>query len=352
MSAVPEARLPLGRIVIGDVRNRLAELPAASVDTVITSPPYYGLRDYGHAKQLGLEPDVGAWVTNLVRVCRDVARVLKPSGSLWLNAGDGYSNHERQGAPKKSLLLGPQRLAVALVQDGWIIRNQVVWAKTNPIPSSVGDRLSCTYEVMLLLVRSQRYFFDLDAIRQPITTQATKRPGAAGYRYLPDHVMPPDTGFDDDGGLNQLKVEGRAGHPLGKNPGDVWQLPTAGYRGAHFATFPLSLITPPLLATCPEKVCTRCGIPWQREAVNRRHAVPILGRLRPGCKCGVGTVPGIVLDPFMGAGTVAVAAERHGRNWVGIELNPKYAALAERRIHDHRTAREKQTTSKEKKQEI
>src|SRR5262249_4097810 len=147
-----------------------------------------------------------------------------------------------QGAAKKSLLLGPQRLAVALLKDGWLIRNQVVWAKTNPMPSSVADRLSCTYEVVLLLVRSERYFFDLDAIRQPLVTTAKKRPGSASYRYLPDEAIPPDSGFDDDRGLARLTTEGRAGHPLGKNPGDVWSLPTAGYHGAHFATFPLSLV--------------------------------------------------------------------------------------------------------------
>lgn len=336
MSARAHPRLPLGRILVGDVRERLADLPPSSVDTVITSPPYFALRDYGHPEQLGLEADVDAWVKNLVSVCDDVARVLKPTGSLWLNVGDGYSSHPSQGAAKKSLLLGPQRLAIALADAGWAIRNQVIWAKTNPMPSSVGDRLSCTYEVVFLLTRSRRYFFDLDAVRQPLVSQAKKRPSAAEYRYLPDDALPRDAGFDDDRGLNRLKVEGRAGHPLGKNPGDVWWLSTAGYRGAHFATFPVSLIERPLLATCPEKVCARCGAPWEREAVTRGSAVPIAGRPRPRCECGAEATPGVVLDPFMGAGTVAIAAETHGREWVGIELNPAYAALAEQRLTDWR----------------
>lgn len=336
MSARPDARLPLGQILIGDVRKRLAELPVSSVDTVITSPPYWNLRDYGHPGQLGLESDVQGWVAGLVDVCDVLARVLKPSGSLWLNVGDGYSNHPTQGAAKKSLLLGPQRLAVALADAGWIVRNQVVWAKSNPMPSSVEDRLSCTYEVVLLLVRSRRYFFDLDTIRQPLTSKAKKRPNAGGYRYLPNDALPPDAGFDEDRGLSRLKVEGRAGHPLGKNVGDVWWLSTAGYRGAHFATFPVSLVERPLLATCPERVCAGCGAPWRREPVNRGLIVPILGPLQPDCDCGTATTPGVVLDPFMGAGTVALAAETHGRDWIGIELNPVYAALAHRRLADWR----------------
>jgi DNA modification methylase len=319
-------------MLIGDVRKRLADLPPASVDTVITSPPYYNLRDYGHTGQLGLEPDVHGWVAGLVGVCEALARVLKPTGSLWLNIGDSFSNHPDQGTAKKSLLLGPERLSVALAEAGWIVRNRVVWAKTNPMPSSIRDRLSCTHEVVLLLVRSRRYFFDLDAIRQPLTSQARKRPNARDYRYLPDNVLPPDAGFDEDRGLNRLKVEGRAGHPLGKNPGDVWWLSTAGYRGAHFATFPISLVERPLLATCPKKVCAVCGEPWQREPVDRPAATPALGVLQPGCHCHAATTPGVVLDPFMGAGTVAVAAEQHGRDWVGIELNPAYAELARQRV--------------------
>jgi len=327
---------------------------------VITSPPYFRLRDYGHRNQLGLEPNVDAWVRSLVEVCRLVARVLKPSGSLWLNVADQFSSHTREGAPRKSLLLGPERLAVALSRDGWIIRNRVIWAKTNPMPSSTRDRLSCGHETVLLLVRSPRYFFDLDLIREPLITPAMKRrerytaDDSSGYRYLPESVMPTGGTVDDNRGLNGLKDEGQVGHPLGKNPGDVWTLATAEYRGAHFATFPLGLIERPLLASCPEKVCAGCGVPWVRELVKRDRdgdsehhhdhdpdddstrdhddGMPSPGSLKPGCDCGAGTEPGIVLDPFMGAGTTALAAEMHGRRWMGIELNPRFARLAERRL--------------------
>jgi DNA modification methylase len=301
------------------------------VDTVITSPPYFSLRDYGHSGQLGLEADVDAWVANLVSVCDELARVLKPTGSVWLNVADSYSAHPRQGAAKKSLLLGPQRLAIALSKANWVLRNQVIWAKTNPMPSSVGDRLSCAHEVVLFLVRCRRYFFDLDAIRQPLISEQPKRRRARAYRYLPEHAKPPD-GADDNLGLGALKAAGIAGHPLGKNPGDVHAIPTAGYRGAHFATFPLALVERPLLATCPEKVCTACGAPWTREPVNRNRRPAVIGSLRPGCGCGAATRPGVVLDPFCGSGTTPLAAEMHGRDWVGIELNPTFAAMAEDRL--------------------
>ena len=169
-------RLPLGTVLIGDVRERLTGLPAASVDCVITSPPYFRLRDYGMSGQIGLEETVDGWVDELRLTFRGLARVLKPTGSVWLNLGDSYSRHPRSGAPAKSLLLGPERLALALLADGWTVRNKVVWAKTNTMPTSVRDRLSCQWEVLYLLTRSRHYFFDLDAIRVP------HRSGRAGHR--------------------------------------------------------------------------------------------------------------------------------------------------------------------------
>jgi site-specific DNA-methyltransferase (adenine-specific) len=324
--------LPRRQILVGDARDRLRELPTSSVDTIITSPPYFALRDYGHQDQLGLESDAHGWVKNVVSVCDELARVLKPSGSLWINIADSYSNHQRQGAAKKSLLLGPQRLAIALAEAGWLVRNNAVWSKTNPMPSSVRDRLSTGHETILLCTRSPRYFFDLDAIRIPVVTTAKKRHRASDYQYLPDDVLPAGGDVDDNRGLNKLKAEGMAGHPLGKNPGDVWHISTAGYRGAHFATFPVALVERPLLATCPEKVCAVCGTPWRRKAVDRSRRPPTVGPLVPACECDSNIRPGVVLDPFFGAGTVGIAAEMHGRNWIGIELNPAFAALAAERV--------------------
>ncbi|MGH3928202.1 MAG: DNA-methyltransferase, partial [Pseudonocardiaceae bacterium] len=161
------SNLPLNRILVGDARARLAELPDAAVDSIITSPPYWALRDYGHDGQLGAEATVDAWADEIAALAVEFARVLTPTGSLWLNLGDSYARTPNDGAAKKSLLLAPQRVALRLTRSGWLLRNQVIWAKTNPMPSSVADRLTTTHEFVYFFTRAQRYHFDLDAIREP-----------------------------------------------------------------------------------------------------------------------------------------------------------------------------------------
>jgi site-specific DNA-methyltransferase (adenine-specific) len=329
-------------VLVGDVRDRLSGLAAGSVDTVITSPPYLGLRNYQMAGQIGLEDDVDGWVEQLRSVGHDLQRVLKPTGSWWLNLGDSYSRDPRTGAPPKSLVLGPERLAVALVADGWTIRNKVIWAKTNPMPASVKDRLACTWEVVYFLVRSNHYVFDLDAIRVPHRThQRTPNPPtgpSAATTALSSGPPPVWAGplAGNNSGLARYKANGLAGHPLGKNPGDVWTLSTANFRGEHFAVFPPALIETPLLATCPERVCAGCGIPWERDPARTLGHLAVRGELRQRCACRAGTRPGLVLDPFFGAGTVGLVAQRHGRDWLGIELNPEFATLATNRIANAR----------------
>jgi site-specific DNA-methyltransferase (adenine-specific) len=338
--------LPLNRILVGDVHERLKELPDASADCIITSPPYFALRDYGMGGQIGAETDVEAWAADIAAVGAELGRVLAPGGSLWLNLGDGYARHAREGAEKKSLLLGPQRVALRLTRAGWLLRNQIVWAKRNPMPSSVTDRLSTTHEFVYFFTRQPTYYFDLDAIRAPAVTPT--RNGRRSQTSYPPKTAVPFVGraprVDLNHGLQALKASGRESHPLGKNPGDVWHLATAGYRGAHFATFPVELIRKPLLATCPARVCARCGQPWRRapQVIDGRKLA--IGPLRTGCP-HADWRPGRVLDPFMGSGTVALAAETYGRDWLGIELNPDYAALAEQRIAEWRTKHTKENTN-------
>jgi site-specific DNA-methyltransferase (adenine-specific) len=327
----------LNRILVGDAHETLRKLPASCIDCVVTSPPYFRLRNYQHDGQLGLEQHVQLWVNELRGVLYEVARVLVPTGSVWLNLGDSYATG-REGAPAKSLLLGPERLALALIEDGWILRNKVIWAKRNPMPSAVKDRLSCTWEVVYFLTRQKRYFFDLDAIRVPHASSRPKSQKPVTYSVPPEWRV----ASTDHAGLAQLKASGKVGHPLGKNPGDVWFLSTASYRGAHHAVFPLTLAERPILAGSPERRCRRCRLPWRRETLRKLGHLALRGGLQPTCGHDVWE-PGLVLDPFIGSGTTAIAAERHGRNWLAVELNPTFARLAEQRIAAVRAAPEQKT---------
>jgi site-specific DNA-methyltransferase (adenine-specific) len=320
--------IPRNVVLEGDALERLRTLPEASVECVVTSPPYFNVRDYGAGdRELGQEAFIDQWVEHLREIAAEIARVLVPWGALWLNVADVYASHPSEGAPSKSLLLGPERLAQALSGDGWLVRNRLSWVKPNPLPSPAADRLTPSWEFVYFLVRKRSYFFDLDAIREPLARPRTARP-----RRLPSRR--PRHGARDHGhsGLTRLSREGLSGHPLGKNPGDAWQIPGARVRG-HSASFPPELIRRPILASCPEKVCTGCGQPWQRsrEPVRFIEGKPRLRTLVP-CGCGAATRPGLVLDPFMGSGTVALVAREHGRDWLGIELNPAYIKLAHRRL--------------------
>ncbi len=335
--------LPRNVILVGDAAERLRELPASSVDTVVTSPPYFALRNYQVEGQLGLEATVGDWVRNLLVVLDEVARVLKPEGSLWLNVGDSYSRHLQYGAPPKSFVLGPERLLLALVERGWVVRNKVVWAKPNYMPASVADRLTPAWEPIFFLVRNRRYFFDLDAIRVP---HRSRRSGPSRRRPTagrPEPTRPPWAGrlAGSQSGLSRLKASGSVGHPLGKNPGDVWSIAPSNVRGGvHRAMFPESLVERPLLATCPERTCLACGLAWRRQRLARPVGhLAVTGELRPVCGCGAVWRPGVVLDPFIGSGTTAVVAERLRRDWLGVELSPAFAAAAEDRIRGSRSGR-------------
>jgi len=320
------------QILAGDALTRLQALPDAYVDSIVTSPPYFRLRNYGHDDQLGLESHVNEWVARIRSLLHEAARVLVPTGTVWLNLGDSFSTHAREGATRKSLLMAPERLALGLSEDGWVIRNKIVWAKTNTIPSSVTDRLATKHEVIYLLARSTKYYFDLHSLREPHTSSPPKPRAARTSAGRPDWLGP---NSDGDRGLAALHAAGLRGHPLGKNPGDVWTLAVSSYRGAHFATFPVVLAQRMVLAGTPEARCQNCRSPYRRP-VRRLGAVATRLALQSMCDCDAGSEPGLVLDPFMGSGTTAVAAERLGRNWLGIELNPDYVALAEERIRSER----------------
>jgi site-specific DNA-methyltransferase (adenine-specific) len=326
----------LNRIIVGDARRELRKLPASSIDCVITSPPYFRLRNYQHPGQIGLEEHVGLWVNELRALLWGIKRVLVPTGTLWLNLGDSYSRG-REGAPRKSLLLGPERLTLALLEDGWIVRNKIVWAKPNPMPNAARDRLSATYESVYLAATQPQHFFDLDAIRVPHTSRRAPQRSTKPVWSVPEAWRTQDAANE---GLDRLKAAGLAGHPLGKNPGDVWFISTGSFRGAHFAVFPLTLLERPIRAGCPERRCQRCRLPWKRPTLRTLGHLAVRGELAPTCDCGAAWEPGVVLDPFIGSGTTAIAAESEGRNWLGIEINPQFARLAEGRIAAERARRD------------
>lgn len=275
------------RILVGDALTRLAELPDGSVQTCVTSPPYWGLRDYGHERQMGLEPTPDEYVANMVRLFREVRRVLSDDGTLWLNLGDTY-------ASGKQLVGIPWRVAFALQADGWWLRQDIIWHKPNPMPESVTDRCTKAHEYLFLLSKSARYYYNAEAISDPVTPQSRER-SAYGY-----NTTERDTGTQaaQIGARKRQRMGLRETYQLSetRNKRSVWTVGVKPYSGAHFAVMPADLVQPCILA---------------------------------------GSSPDdLVLDPFTGSGTVGMVALRHGRQFVGIELNPEYAALAESRIYE------------------
>ena len=302
------------KIIQGDSLAVLKTLPDESVDCCITSPPYWGLRDYGVVGQLGLEKTPEEYVAKMVEVFREVKRVLKKEGTLWLNLGDSYvsgksryssspqtisgkSRNEPENNNKPDLyyhpylkdkdLCGiPWRVAFALQADGWYLRQDIIWHKPNPMPESVTDRCTKSHEYIFLLAKSQKYYFDNEAIKEPVAEVSLKR---AEYGWDCDR---PSTKNKD--GIHTKKMGERFVNPNGRNKRSVWTITTKPFKEAHFATFPEDLIVPMVKAGCPKG--------------------------------------GIILDPFMGAGTTALVAQKLGRKYLGIELNPAYIKIAENRL--------------------
>jgi len=269
--------VPNARILTGDCREMLRTLEAGSVRTCVTSPPYFGLRDYGMDGQIGLEQTPEAFVTELVEVFREVRRVLSDDGTLWLNLGDSYG-------PEKQLLGVPWRVALALQADGWCLRSDVIWHKPNPMPEAVKDRPTKCHEYLFLLGKSSKYFYDHEAVKEASTyTDNRLNKGRAAY----------------DGKRNGAQGQGQRAFAVvneKRNKRSVWTITTKPFKGAHFAVMPEALVEPCVLAGSEEG--------------------------------------DTVLDPFTGSGTVAVVALRHKRNFVGTELNPQYAEIAANRITD------------------
>ncbi len=347
-------------ITCGDALTVMKTLPTGSIDQIFFSPPYFRLRHYGVGApkgELGQETTINQWIDNLFAICREAKRLLTPTGGLWLNLGDSYSDHPRRGANRKSLLLGPERLALQLIKDSWLLRGNIIWAKSNHLPCSSRDRLASAWEHLYFLTPNPNHFFDLDAIRQPHTTSAraphrprwdkrdTRRPAGRHDQTRPKD--PRETSHHTCG-LADLKASGLPGHPLGKNPGDVWTIPTSNQGTYHSATMPIELARRAIAAGCPEQRCAKCHAPYAHDPSKTRQIAERLGYtgihtlaprpnvpLQPTCTCtlnGDTSEPGLVLDPFIGSGTTALAAKQLGRDWLGIELKADYVRYATTRI--------------------
>lgn len=305
-----------------DCMGGLRQMDAESVNCCVTSPPYFGLRDYGHDDQIGLEETPDAYVAKLVAVFREVRRVLRDDGTLWLNLGDSYAggtmngggkgsstlvgthHEEREGArfsgkrdtpglKPKDLIGIPWRVAFALQADGWYLRQDIIWHKPNPMPESVTDRCTKAHEYIFLMSKSARYYYDHKAVMEPAIygeQHAAKATSWGTNRKHPNKANTADYAFKGDNSTCHKSEDGA----YMKNKRSVWTVTTRPYKGAHFATFPPGLIEPCILAGCP--------------------------------------VGGTVLDPFSGAGTTGIVALRNHRKYVGLELNPDYFDLSIERI--------------------
>ncbi|NTG86178.1 site-specific DNA-methyltransferase [Agrobacterium rhizogenes] len=350
------------KIHVGDCIDVMRSMPANSVDCVVTSPPYWGLRDYGVSGQIGLEPTLGEHLEVMVSVFREIRRILKVHGTVWVNYGDCYAAQpngksaaaykadgaddrtfrdkpfstigpilqpdargpQRAGAKEgyradsgftvrpggylkpKDLCMIPNRLAIALQDDGWWVRSEIIWNKTNPKPESIDDRPAAVHEKIWLLTKSERYFFDAESLKEPTSGNAHARRKDGQYKPAKGSTA----GQNREGTWVETYV------PDLRNGRNVWTFNIEGYRGAHFATFPRELARRCILAGAPKTVCGCCG------------AAEGCG---PICET-FDRVPGVVLDPFGGSGTVALVAEQHGYRSALIELKPEYADIAELRI--------------------
>ncbi len=368
----------IDQILQGDTIEQMCLIPDKSINCCVTSPPYWGLRDYGVDGQLGLEKTPEEFVAKMVEVFSEVKRIIRDDGTLWLNLGDSYMgccpgsrdperwpkqsrgdqkpNFTKQGAlPAKNLVGIPWMVAFALRQDGWYLRQDIIWHKPNPMPESVRDRCTKAHEYIFLLTKNPKYYCDMEAVKEPAAYAGQSR-GGSTKRYEQNNA-----GMDN-------KVFNT------RNKRSVWTVVTQPYKGAHFATFPEKLIEPCIRAGCPEWVCKNCGEPRRRVVEKKTNYTQIepttlkgqaraegQGCYRPNsketggmplannkttgwtdCKCGAGFTGGIVFDPFMGSGTVGMVAYKNNRHYLGTELNPEYVRLAEKRIQDEKDKAEKQ----------
>jgi DNA modification methylase len=317
-----------------NIWDLINSIPDNYFDCIVTSPPYWKQRDYKNSNQIGQEDDFREYINNLTYIFSIMRSKLKKSGNLFLNMGDGYSSNgktmSRTGRIKrKDLLLMPHRLAIAMQEDGWWIRMDNVWNKTNCVPSSMKDRTTRSHEYMFHMTKSDKYWYNQDAIREPHLTNDNRPINSRMKEYrgkmdaddISESVSSPRARLTRGEKYDRSKYY----HPKGKNKRSVWNIPTQSLKENHFATFPEALVRICLSSGCPKQVCSECNAPY----------VMIDDAWIKKCSCVSSEHhPGIVFDPFMGSGTTAVVARKLGLDYVGCEINPSYVTIAENRINE------------------
>jgi len=365
-------KIKLNEIYCGDSLGLLKQLPDELIDCVVTSPPYWALRDYGVKNQLGLEANFENYINRLCDIFNEVKRVLKNTGTCWVNIGDTYytksggaflndqiSSKEKvklSGINRaneirgrglledKNLTLIPFRFAMEMQRRGWLIRNVIIWHKPNCMPSSVRDRFTVDFEYLFFFVKNKKYYFEQQREQHKAESLSRIKQNWNGHREYGSSFS----------GMNIKKMC----HPDGRNKRCVWKISTKSFKGAHFAVYPSELIETPIKSGCPEFVCNKCGKPKIKFCKkigeinvspiggikHRNNGNPIYsgnnkqniyddGNYVPSCRCNAGFSSGIVLDPFIGSGTTAIVCKQLGRKYLGFDINKKYCEIARGRIN-------------------
>lgn len=380
--------MEVNRIILGDCLDHMREMPDGFVDCVITSPGYWQLRDYGWSWQWGLEPTFQEYLEHLWQMIDEAWRVLKPTGSAWINLGDSYArgsrpcdspnqtttghrfaeeNYQSKGKPdykglNKCLLLLPHRFAIGCIDRGWIMRNDIIWAKRNGMPESVTDRFSKKHEYFFFMVKQEKYYFDLDGIRDKHNSSTLSFEKAASYYRNKTHSYLADGDqYISSGGTDKQFCN--PPNPLGKNPGsvsDFWDIPTQPSNDEHYAAYNDKLIGKPIVAGCPQYVCNKCGKPREKIIENTPMVIrrsdrrgkmgqpqgtassgtmisPAINKVigLTNCGCDAGFKPGLILDPFCGTATTGCRALELGRNFIGIDGSEKYVKMARKNIQPY-----------------
>ena len=365
------------KILVGNNMDKLKEINDSTVDCVVSSPPYFGLRDYGVDGQFGLEKTLEEYIEKTVLLFEELRGVLKPQGTVWWNLGDSYASKSSawggrgknsilnktgledkqrrntivpEGLKAKDLMMIPARVAIALSENGWYLRSEIIWHKPNPMPESVKDRPTSAHEKIYLFSKNKKYYYDADAIREKAKTKPTVRNKSA-------------EGYQADYPNGKRFSEGERTYGNGyANKRNVWTVTTKPFKGAHFAVFPTDLIEPCIKAGSSEHgCCSECGNPYERntkvvsvpQRTTRDNMVGVIpGRDKTSrmnskemeslvreergwiatCKCNADVVKSVVLDPFGGSGTTGFVANNLGRDAILIELNEEYVEIAKKRI--------------------